>query len=276
MLLSSDPNRTNLLAPDTQGRGGLWARLGGAVLFYTRLPWPGQWQPSFRGIAALAPLIGVMLGGGLALVDGGLGWLGVSRNLTSGLVVGLWLWLTGGLHLDGAMDTADGLAAMDPQRRLEVMADSRTGAFGTMAAIAILGLKTLALADLALGRGWWLVLAALWGRWGQVVAVARYPYLRPAGKGALHQAHLRLPQDILLGLGLGVFVTGLWAGLHPEQTWWALGSLVGGILAALGTGAWLNQRLGGHTGDTYGATLEWTETLVLCLGSLLSQLSGRV
>jgi adenosylcobinamide-GDP ribazoletransferase len=255
---------------DRPPRPGLWARLGGTILFYTRLPLPPGWNPSFAGIAGLAPVLGAALGGGLGLIDWGLQGSGWSALLRSALVVGLWLWLTGGLHLDGAMDTADGLAVMDPQRRLAVMADSRTGAFGTMTAIAILGLKTLALADLATGRGWVLAAAALWGRWGQVVAIARYPYLKAEGKGALHKADLRLPQDLSVGLGLGLVLCLGWAVTSPAQIPLAVGLSLGGMAGAMGWAAWFNYRLGGHTGDTYGATVEWTETGLLCWAVFLS------
>ncbi|MGF1569339.1 MAG: adenosylcobinamide-GDP ribazoletransferase [Nodosilinea sp.] len=246
------------------------ARLGGAVLFYTRLPLPPWWRPSFEGIAALAPVVGLGIGGLVALADLGWQWVGVPVLTRSALGVGLWLWLTGGLHLDGAMDTADGLAVMAPERRLAVMADSRTGAFGVMAAIAILGLKTLALTDLATGRGAVLIAAAVWGRWGQVVTIARYPYLKPEGKGALHKPHLRPAQDMGLGLVVALLLHGLWGWLWTDQVWLVLSSLGGGFVLALMIGAWLNHRFGGHTGDTYGATVEWTETLLLCLATIVT------
>ncbi|WP_317035852.1 adenosylcobinamide-GDP ribazoletransferase [Nodosilinea sp. E11] len=249
-------------------RPGWFARLGGSILFYTKLPLPPGWQPRFEGIAPLAPVVGLGLGIALVTVDWALDQLGMPALTRSALVVGLGVWLTGGLHLDGAMDTADGLAVMDPQRRLAVMGDSYSGAFGVMAAIAILGLKTLALAELGAGRGWVLVAAMVWGRWGQVVAIARYPYLRAEGKGALHREHRRSPQDWLLGLGLALGLHGLWAWLQLGQL--PLVGLIGlgGLGGALAIPAWLHSRLGGHTGDTYGATVEWTETLLLCLATL--------
>ena len=204
-----DPNRDPASLVNVP-RSGFLARLAGAILFYTRLPLPSGWQPSWEGIAALAPLVGLGLATMLALVDGGLDYGGMPRGIRSALVVGLWVWLTGGLHLDGAMDTADGLAVNDPDRRLVVMADSRVGAFGVLAAIAVLGLKTLALADLTAGRGMVMAAAAIWGRWGQLQAIAGYPYLRSAGKGALHKIHLRLPIDFLPGLGVGMALTLVW------------------------------------------------------------------
>lgn len=244
-------------------------QFGGAIAFYTILPLPSTWPLEFAGIARWAPLIGVLLGGGLGLMDSLLQGLQVPILTRSALVVGGWVLITGGLHLDGVMDTADGLAVMEPQRRLVVMADSHTGAFGVMAAIAVLGLKTCALTDLDQHRSLALMAAAGWGRWGQLMAIACYPYLKPEGKGALHKANLQLPWDLLPGclglLGLG----GLEFAQAPDQGQLIIVSIVSGVGIGLGTAAWLASRLKGHTGDTYGAIVEWTEALLLsCLTAL--------
>ncbi|MBD2257910.1 adenosylcobinamide-GDP ribazoletransferase [Pseudanabaena sp. FACHB-2040] len=240
-----------------------------AIAFYTCLPVPADWPLEFRGIARYAPLVGLAIGGLLAAGDGLLAAAQMPVLTRSALIVASWLALTGGLHLDGAMDAADGLAVQDPQRRLDVMADSRTGAFGAMAAVIILGLKTLALAELAQGR--WLVLMAVagWGRWGQVVAIGCYPYLRPAGKGAFHKPHLRLPWDLLPSSGALLALSGLYLRLNPAQWPLGVGLVLGGIAITTLTGAWFNRQLGGHTGDTYGAIVEWTEALLLCLATVV-------
>ena len=236
-----------------------------AVTFYTCIPIPAGWALEFRGIARWAPIVGLLIGGILGIIDVGLQQLGVPVLTRSALVVVSWIALTGGLHLDGVMDTADGLAVQDRQRRLEVMADSATGAFGAMAAVAVLLLKTAALRDIETNRWLALMVSAGWGRWGQVVAIAFYPYLKPTGKGAFHKEAIRLPQDILLGLFflLGLCTLPL---LLSRGNWQGvLGMAVGGCAIALLTGAWLHRQLGGHTGDTYGAVVEWTEALFLCL-----------
>ena len=88
-----------------------WPDLAGSWIFYTTLPlWPGV-TPRFERIARFAPVIGVFIGGAQAAL-----WLvgrelGVPSASCALLVLVLGLWLTGGLHLDGAMDTGDGLAA---------------------------------------------------------------------------------------------------------------------------------------------------------------------
>jgi adenosylcobinamide-GDP ribazoletransferase len=239
----------------------LWRSLAAAVAFYTCLPIPSSWALEFQAVARWAPAMGLLIGGLLSLGDAGLQQLGIPMLTRSALVVVAWIALTGGLHLDGAMDTADGLAVQDRHRRLQVMTDSATGAFGAMAAIALLLLKTAAFSDLETHRGLALMAAAGWGRWGQVVAIACYPYLKPTGKGAFHKAAIRMPQDILLGL---LLLFGLSGWLSQSLTLGVMISAVGCAIALL-TGAWFHRHLGGHTGDTYGAVVEWTEALFLCL-----------
>lgn len=241
----------------------------GALAFYTCVPVPQGLPLNFNGIARWAPVIGIGIGIVLGAIDQTLQRVEMPILLRSAVLVLLWLSITGGLHLDGAMDTADGLAVLDPQRRLEVMADSRTGAFGVMAAIAIVLLKTTALASLEPYRWFVLVGAAGWGRWGQLVAIARYPYLKPEGKGAFHKAAIHSLREtvptLLLLLGLSVLLIGF------NSTSWrsAAGMALGGSTIALLTGAWFNHKLGGQTGDTYGAIVEWTEALVLVLATVL-------
>ena len=235
------------------------------VAFYTCIPIPTQILLDFHGIARLAPVIGLLIGGLLGLSDWGLYLLGMPRLTQSAVIVALGITITGGLHLDGAIDTADGLAVLDPQRRLAVMADSVTGAFGAMTAGIILLLKTVALSDLSHDRPLLLMAAAGWGRWGQLVAIARYPYLKPTGKGAFHKAAIKSIGAAGPSLGLLLGLSGYWLYRHPDRPLAVLTLTLGSGTIALLTGAWFNHKLGGQTGDTYGAIVEWTETLVLCM-----------
>lgn len=238
--------------------------LGGAVAFYTCLPLPVSWTLEFRGIARFAPGVGLLIGGVLSGLDWGLEYLGIPIFTRSVLLVIGWIGITGGLHLDGAMDTADGLAVQDPDRRLTVMTDSVTGAFGVMAALSLILLKTAALCDLQGYR--WLILMGVpgWGRWGQLVAIWRYPYLKPTGKGAFHQEFINKFTDILPGL----FLLLIWGGFSliftEGKELMVLGMGLGGMTLGILIPAWFNRKLGGHTGDTYGAVVEWTEALLLC------------
>jgi adenosylcobinamide-GDP ribazoletransferase len=236
----------------------------GAIAFYTCVPIPQNWQLNFQGIARWVPVVGLLIGGMLGIVDWGLAILKTPLLLRSVAIVLLGIGITGGLHLDGAMDTADGLAVPDPERRLSVMTDSRTGAFGVMAAIAIVLLKVAALANISVDRSFVMMGIAGWARWGQLMAIACYPYLKAEGKGLFHKTAIRSPWE---SLPTGIMLVGFSALplLLRNHATVSIQLILGGSAIALLTGAWFNYKLGGHTGDTYGATVEWTEALLLGL-----------
>ena len=256
----------SILSIDLLGQGTkkLLVSFGSAVIFYTVIPLPPSWTGEWSRIARWSPIIGLIIGGILGILIYSLHFCGIPVLTRSVIVIAIWLSATGSLHLDGAMDTADGLSVTNPERRLEVMRDSVTGAFGAIAAIIILLLKTVAIAEMQLASWLALMMAAGWGRWGQVMAIACYPYLRETGKGAFHKANMRLPQDILLGsIVLLGFSSLLW--WLQLVVWWQVVLLVlGNSAIALLSGYYFYLRLGGHTGDTYGAVVEWTEALILC------------
>ncbi|EAZ94138.1 adenosylcobinamide-GDP ribazoletransferase [Crocosphaera chwakensis] len=240
----------------------------GAITFYTIIPLPNQWTKSFQSIARWSPIIGLGIGGLLSIIDRLLNLIGFPITVSSALIISLGIYITGGLHLDGVLDSADGLAVTDPEKRIEVMSDSVTGAFGVMAGIIVILLKIVALSAIVDHRAWVFMMVAGWGRWGQVSAIAFYPYLKPTGKGAFHKQYLKVPQDLLGGLVSLWGMTGVFIAFNPEL--WQLGLRVTGMgmAIALGVGAWFNRRFGGHTGDTYGAVVEWTETFIFCLLSI--------
>jgi adenosylcobinamide-GDP ribazoletransferase len=230
-----------------------------AVVFYTIIPIPFSITLNFHFIARWAPAIGLLLGGLLSIFDWTLSCLSMPLSIRSVLIVAIWIYLTGGLHLDGAIDTADGLAIADKSKRLDVMKDSVAGAFGIMAGATIVLLKTIALSEINNYR--WLVLMSVmgWGRWGQVVAIALYPYLRTSGKGLFHKTNIHPAIDISFG---SILLLGLSCLLLPNWQVAISLSILGCTLACL-VGWWFNKQLGGHTGDTYGAVVEWTEALFI-------------
>jgi adenosylcobinamide-GDP ribazoletransferase len=257
-----------------------WQTFQAALIFYSCLPLRPSGNLDFRGIAVYAPVVGVVIGLLLGAIDWGLGWLvGTHSLLRAGLVTFAAVLCTGGLHLDGAMDSADGLAVTDKERRLAVMMDSATGAYGAIAAIAILLLKVVAIAEIADHRVWVLVSVMAWARWGQLRAIAAYPYLKAEGKGKFHRDHIQAWQvwlmfvlSALANLGIGAFLV-FSAGIKFAPLLFAAKITLISVGFAWLTGAWFARQLGGHTGDTYGATVEWTETLSLCAIALTMNLS---
>lgn len=236
--------------------------LFGAIAFYTCIPIPHTWT-EFTIIARFAVLIGLLIGGILGLIDYSLTFLQIPILTRSALTIISGIIITGGLHLDGVIDTGDGLGVQDENRRLEVMSDSKTGAFGVIAGICLIILKICALSELNNYRWVILILACGWGRWGQIIAIAFYPYLKISGKGAFHKEAIR-NIDVILGLGLMLTISGLMGYVINKFIIVLITSIIGIAIAVI-IPNWFNHKLGGHTGDTYGAVVEWTEALLLCI-----------
>ena len=236
---------------------GFWA----ALALLTRIPVPAGNYPLEAALTWL-PVVGFLLGGGLALADLTLGALHVAPLVESTVLVVLLLALTGALHADGLMDTCDAVFShASPERRLEIMRDPRAGAFGVVGLVCIVALK-IAAVDALPGalRLQLLALAPVLGRWSIVLLATTFPYGRAAGLGAPLKAAatpVALAIASLLPL-VGCLVVG------PV----GLVCSVLAALTALGLGRWLMRLLPGLTGDCYGAVCEVVETVVWLSGTL--------
>ena len=212
-----------------------------ALGFFTRLPvGSAPLPPTFQGVIVWLPAIGLIVGL-LAALAVALATLLLPAQL--GGVIGclVWVFITGGLHLDGVADCGDGLLVeAPPERRLEIMKDSRLGTFGGAALFFVLALKAAALCTLARSM---------------VFPAMHIPSARPGGLGAaLHNGVTRRHDMLALGIGLGI------CALNGGRGFTAL-------IAALLV-AWLllsaaQKRLGGVTGDVFGCLIELTESAVL-------------
>ncbi|MEM9136049.1 MAG: adenosylcobinamide-GDP ribazoletransferase [Cyanobacteria bacterium P01_F01_bin.42] len=245
-------------------------QLFGVIAFYTTIPISARWTLDFTRIARWSPVVGLLIGLILAGSDFMLRPY-LPLSLRSAIVVMMWIFGTGALHLDGAMDTADGLGVWDTERRLAVMADSRSGAFGVIAAIAIIILKVVCIDALPSHRSMALIWLPVWGRWAHVLAIGQYPYLKLHGKARRHHDDFRMPWDYFPGLILQVLII---CRLYFQDisSWQELLGIVGAAgIVSWSTGYWFYRQFKGMTGDIHGAIVEWTETFVLvCWVGLLS------
>jgi adenosylcobinamide-GDP ribazoletransferase len=232
-----------------------------AFAFLTRLPvWSGPLLDEDLGRSVtFFPVVGLVLGLGLtgagALVDGAL-----SPTLGAVVVVALLAALTGGLHLDGLADVFDALGGGrgDRQRMLDIMKDSRIGAHGAAALVLLLLAKVLAAAEVLARRDLAGLLAfPAIARWAVTPAIVFHPYARDEGTGRAFNGQARAWEvagaTALLALAL--------AALGPRLFVPAAGALAAASALAL----WLRRRLGGLTGDVYGASIELAEVVALAL-----------
>ncbi len=252
------------LAAETAARPAWWLEwLAAPVLalqFLLAVPVPLAVPATPRHLGrsmACFPLAGAALGLALAAFD----WLlrqAFPLPVASALVLSAAVLLTGGLHLDGLIDTCDGLfGGRTPERRLEIMRDSRVGSFGVAGGVLALLIKYAALAALPPAlRPPVLVLQPVAGRWVMAAAIWLFPYARPAGLGAAFKEGARWPAVALATVAAAALA---WLAFGPP----GLAVLVPAAAASALAGRFMMARLGGLTGDCYGAMGELAEIVVL-------------
>jgi adenosylcobinamide-GDP ribazoletransferase len=229
-----------LISPAFIRRSFTPQELGGAVGFY--------------------PLVGALLGLILLALDAVLSIV-LPALVRSALILALWVLLTGALHLDGFLDTCDGLlGGYTPERRLEIMRDERVGAYALAGGMLLMLTKFSALGALGPDRSAALLLAPVLGRWGMAIALASFPYARAQGLGRDVKDHVTRRQVLL-----ATFFTILWVILATwlAQSWVALLAFAMAGLVVWGGARFTLRRIPGLTGDIYGALNELVEAVTL-------------
>lgn len=230
-----------------------------AMRTLTILPMPGKDAERVADALYYFPLVGALIGGLVALAAWFLGDV-LAWPVGAG-VAGVFVsaWVTRGLHLDGLSDTVDGFyGAATRERRLEIMKDHHVGAFGVVAIVLVLLMKTVALSQLALYGQWaWIPVPFILARLIQVLLAVTLPYARNEGgkaeafvkqAGASHFIVAGTGALVLCGLliqlsGLVLFVFTL---------------IIGYLLAQ-----WMKRAFGGVTGDLLGFSSELIECILL-------------
>ena len=238
-----------------------------SLKFLTILPLPVRREaaPGEIGRSVVYfPVVGLLLGLILVGLDKLFG-LVLPLSLTNVFLIIAMVILTGALHLDGFIDTCDGaLVRSSPEERLRIMADSRVGSFGVVGACCLILLKYLALDTVPQDlRTPALVAMPLLGRWAMVFAISAFPYARKVGTGQAFKEQANW-QRMLIATVIAVVISALLAGQSGLALLGALWVIV------LGTASFLRIRLGGLSGDTYGAINELSEVVVLILLPLMA------
>ncbi len=237
-----------------------------AIQFLTRIPVPVKINYKDELPAksmAYYPLVGAVLGIVLICIDIIISGL-FPHSIVNILILIIFIYLTGGLHLDGFMDSIDGLfSGRGEDRVLEIMHDSRTGAFGVIAVILLILLKYLLLVELVtIYRYPVIFLMPVISRWHLVFAANNYP----------------LAGGSKLGSNFSKYLT--WKQLAAATFWLILLAVLVYIITGfppcfiiiIFTVCWLftllfaryvQKKIEGLTGDIYGAINELLEVLVL-------------
>ena len=250
-----------------------------AVQFFTRLPvtgrladWVGYSPAMLRASAAHFPGVGWLVAGvaaaTYALLHAALG--GQARPLSPvvplvaavGCTIATVL-ATGGFHEDGLADVADGLGgSAQRERALEIMKDSRVGAFGAMA-LALALLTKVSLLALIGTHG---LAAALLSLWSGHVLSRGWPLLLIRRLAHVGDTATSKSKPLADRIGLpALWVAVAWCLLPLALMGWALGAITlaacfgASAVAAACMGRWFARRLQGFTGDCLGATQQVCE-----------------
>lgn len=234
-----------------------------AIQFLTRLPLPAfDYRPdSLSSSVKFFPLVGALIGG-LAVLLSKFSIHHLPR-LVSALVVLVFLVLiTGALHEDGLADTADGFGGGHTREKiLLILRDSRIGSYGATALCLSLVGRLLLISSLPLDHiTSYLIVANVLCRW--TILPLSY-FLRAArdddGQGA-RIARLTTRSSLVMGT---VFAFALAGDL---LRWRAFVPLVVAILITLLSGYFYSRKIGGITGDCFGATTQMTEIAIYMCG----------
>ena len=273
---NAGPNASPDASPDATGALAWLAAwrvdLAAALAFLTRLPLPlpetvaePNRAPDLARAARALPLAGAAIG----LGGGAIYWLSAALGLTPAiaglLAVAATILMTGALHEDGLADSADGLfAGAEPARRLEIMRDSRTGAYGALALILSVGLRAAALAAIAapgtaVGA---LIAAHALARALPPTVMAWAPRARDDGLAAA--AGQVETEYAWTALAIGAAVAVVFLGLGPGLVALLAAGSIGFVAFRLA-----RTRIGGYTGDVLGAIEQLGEIAVLLAAAAL-------
>ena len=252
-----------------------------ATQFLTRLPTPAfkgfesSWLPQ---AARYFPLVGVLVG----LINVGVWWLAgrwLPAPVSVGLMLAASLLVTGALHEDGFADTCDGMGGgTTTDRVLEIMKDSRVGAYGAIGVFVMLGLKWTTLVAIPPVFFPLAVIGAhMFSRWCACALIWRLPYLRSDGdaKAKPLAGNLSASEWLLSGaIGILSLVPIGFACVHffgvleiRALKYAAAAAAIAAAGAAAIAAAYFRRRIGGYTGDCLGAVQQLTE-LAFLLGGL--------
>lgn len=237
----------------------LWNSFKIAFAMYSKIPMPkADWEKeNMRYMMCFFPLIGVVIGALMLLWSRAAVWLEMGPLLRSAGFVLIPVAVTGGIHLDGLLDTADALSSYQPrERKLEILKDSHAGAFAVITA-CVYFLLSLGIWSELQGKqiqvlaGGFVLSRSLSG-----LAVAAFPSAKTSGTVAMF-ADAAQKQWVKFSMYLMIIFAGVYMGFTDEK----LGAAA--VLGALGTFAYYyrmsKKQFGGITGDLAGFFLQICE-----------------
>lgn len=214
------------------------------------------------------PLVGLIMGLTLAGAYYLLSFI-FTPLITAAFIIWLEVAISGGLHLDGFMDTMDGIySGRSRERILEIMKDSRVGAHSVIAVVCLFLFKLVILTDFSSSSIFFiLILTPMLARLTQPIGVTFFPYVRETGLAKTFNTYLDkkdLFKASLISLLVCIGLKGILGVFLFILTW----------IIALLINRYIASKIGGLTGDVYGAVTELTTVILLIIGYILFDLEA--
>jgi adenosylcobinamide-GDP ribazoletransferase len=235
----------------------------GALQFLTRIPIRLRAAPDLAASVPWFPVVGAAIGAAVGATAAGLGEL-VPATVAAAVAVMFGVTLTGAFHEDGLADTADAMGGWTPERRREILKDSRHGSYGVAAMVGSILVRVLCVASLGPAAAFGgLVAAHTLGRGAAVAVMGLAPPVPVDGLGADYTRSLsrrRAAIGATAALAIGIVAVGWW--VLPLALAAACGAAIVTVIAV--------RAFGGVSGDVLGAVEQVAECLVLIVVSGLA------
>ena len=245
--------------------------LAGSWIFYTTLPKIPLIDPEFKNIAQFAPLIGFFIGIIQSCILIFLRANSWSIYPSALICLASGYLITGGLHLDGLMDTFDGIFA-GKKKRLRAMKDSKVGSFGVQSLVLITLIQIACILKIQNQIIFVLPICLFWGRFSNLFFIDKFKYITYKKKSISHKKFWKgfRKESLISIIFLGIFITYLFIQLKS-------GSIIIETLLLLLMGFFISykipniigKKLGGFNGDACGACIVIVETTMLFIYSIL-------
>jgi len=242
-----------------------------ALKFLTNLPMAKNLELQEEMLAKSVkyfPLAGILIGLFLAGINFLFSFIFPSIVVSAIILISL-IWITRGLHLDGFMDTIDGLfGGSDKDERLRIMKDTQVGSFGVVAVVSLLLLKFALIFELSGQKLFPLILILMpaLSRWSMALAMPFYSYPREKGTGVFAK-FVKKNDSLLATIIMFVFAVGL---LKLKGLILIFCAFIFTLLIT----KLISRKIGGMTGDAYGALNEAVEVIILAAAYLV--MSGNL
>ena len=239
-----------------------WAGLG-AAQFLTRIPIRLRSAPNLSQPVPWFPVVGALIGVAVGGVAAGLMEL-TPPTVAAAVAVLFGIFVTGAFHEDGLADTVDAMGGWTPERRREILKDSRHGSYGVAAMCGTIVLRIACVAALAPAAAFASLIAAhTLGRGAAVGVMGFTPPVTTNGLGADYTRSLTRSRAVI-GVACALAITALATG------WWVGPFAVAALVSAVAVSTLARRAFGGVSGDILGAVEQVAECAILVVATGLA------